>query len=67
MIVQLWTKKWQVTVSERVVLIGYSNRELMTWLRENCRDEWYFNPTWKGISIQFVDEKDAILFALRWS
>jgi hypothetical protein len=38
------------------------------WLKENCKSYYYHSPGWmKEKFIQFEDDHDAVMFALRWS
>ena len=38
------------------------------WLRENCRGGYYHNPPWRREKfIEFDNEQDAVMFALRWA
>ena len=37
------------------------------WLRANCKSRYYHSPDYlKEKFIQFEDDKEAMLFALRW-
>ena len=58
--------------------IRYSDKlnfnEILLWCRNNCQDKFYFSKDWDGFiygigfpAIQFADEQDALLFALRWA
>jgi len=38
------------------------------WLKENCKSYYYHSPGWmKEKFIQFEDDHDAVMFALKWS
>ena len=37
------------------------------WLRENCRAAYYHSTYHQDKFIQFEDDEDAVLFALRWA
>ena len=38
------------------------------WLKENCQYSYYHSPGYLlEKSIQFEDDQDAVLFALKWS
>jgi hypothetical protein len=43
--------------------------EMNIWLRENCKASYYRSPPWYGEQhcVQFEDDEDAVLFALRWA
>lgn len=42
-------------------------REIEGWLKENCKDSYYPSPGWhKTPMIEFEDDEDAMMFALRW-
>lgn len=41
--------------------------ELHNWCEGNCKGKFYVLPTWLQPGCQFEDEKDAFLFALRWT
>ena len=46
--------------------IAHSNLDAMTvWCEENCKGLWHSHNTY-AIYWQFEDEKDAIMFMLRW-
>lgn len=39
-----------------------------SWCRENCRAPFYFAPGWtEKFFVEFDDDEDAVLFALRWA
>ena len=41
--------------------------EIDAWLDENCKNPYYISPSWTNeCFIQFEDDEEAILFALRW-
>ena len=37
------------------------------WLKENCRGAYYHSTYHQDKFIQFEDDEDAVLFALRWA
>ena len=48
--------------------INAEDYQLNTWLKENCKGYYYHSPGWmKEKFIQFEDDHDAVMFALRWS
>jgi len=48
--------------------ISHEDYQVNMWLRENCKSYYYHSPGWmKEKFIQFEDDNDAVLFALRWS
>jgi len=40
---------------------------MRAWLEANCQGPWYTAPGWAGNFVEFEDDEDAVLFALRWS
>lgn len=42
------------------------NYRVDSWLRENCRAAYYHSTYHVDKFIQFEDDEDAVLFALRW-
>jgi len=47
---------------------SYKDHLVDEWLKANCRSPYYHSPGWmKEKSIQFEDDKEAVLFALRWT
>jgi len=51
--------QWQVTYKEYTV---------NAWLKENCRHSYYHSPGYLPEKfIQFEDDEDAFMFALKWS
>jgi len=36
------------------------------WLKENCKAQYYHSTYHRDKFIQFEDDEDAVLFALRW-
>lgn len=41
---------------------------VIKWCEENCRAAWYSSPGYvKQCFIEFEDDEDAVMFALRWS
>ena len=38
------------------------------WLKENCKSRYYHSPGYlREKFIQFEDDKEAVMFALKWS
>ena len=47
---------------------SYKDHLVDEWLKENCRRPYYHSPGYlEEKFIQFEDDKEALLFALRWS
>ena len=47
---------------------SYKDYLVDEWLKENCRRPYYHSPGYlEEKFIQFEDDKEALLFALRWS
>jgi len=43
------------------------DQEVSAWLKENCQHDYYTSPMWiQEQFIEFVDDQDAMWFALRW-
>lgn len=41
---------------------------VIEWCETNCRAEWYRSPRYVlQCFIEFEDDEDAVMFALRWS
>lgn len=38
-----------------------------TWLKENCKGAYYHSTYHRDKFVQFEDDEDATLFALRWA
>lgn len=48
--------------------ISYKDYVVNEWLKANCKSGYYHSPGYLTEKfIEFEDEKEAILFALRWS
>jgi signal peptidase I len=46
----------------------YNDGEVYRWCKENTRAPFYTAPSWHGKRlVQFEDDSDAIMFALRFS
>lgn len=46
---------------------SYKDRLVDTWLKENCRNPYYHSPGYLYEKfIEFEDDEEAVLFALRW-
>ena len=38
------------------------------WLKENCKNPYYHSPGWMSEKfIEFEDDEEAVMFALRWA
>jgi hypothetical protein len=53
---------------------NYHYDQVRNWCVDNCRGTWYTGHDWdnwefsnKNRCVEFVEERDAVLFALRWS
>ena len=47
---------------------SYKDHLVNTWLKENCRSPYYHSPGYlREKSIQFEDDAEAVMFALRWA
>jgi hypothetical protein len=73
MITYVWKNTYRTSVPKLVKVIIpmknriYGNGEIRDWLEDNCQQPYYVIPSWKANGIEFEDEQDAVLFALRWS
>jgi len=46
---------------------SYLDHLVDAWLKENCRSPYYHGPGYlKEKSIQFEDDEEATMFALKW-
>ena len=46
---------------------SYKDHLVDEWLKENCRSPYYRSPGYLTEKfIQFEDDKEAVMFALRW-
>ena len=45
----------------------YNWGEAHRWCQENCRAPFYLGPSWSGHFIEFEDDEDAVMFALRFA
>lgn len=54
-------------VLHRVHYRRHDALHMRTWLEANCQAQWYTAPGWAGDFVEFEDDEDAVLFALRWS
>jgi len=44
------------------------NFDLRYWCNAKCQARFYESPSWtKECFVEFEDDKDAVLFALRWA
>jgi hypothetical protein len=41
--------------------------EIYHWCEEYCVAQYYTSPGWSGSFVEFEDDEDAVLFALRWA
>lgn len=47
---------------------SYRDHLVYTWLESNCRHAYYHSPGYlKEKFIQFEDDHEAVMFALRWA
>lgn len=47
--------------------ISYKDYIVNAWLKENCKHPYYHSPGYLTEKfIEFEDEKEAMMFALRW-
>ena len=47
---------------------SYKDHLVDAWLKENCRHPYYHSPGYLTEKfIQFEDDQEAVLFALRWA
>jgi hypothetical protein len=47
---------------------SYKDYQVFEWLEANCKGNYYRSPGWNmEKSIEFEDDEDATLFALRWT
>ena len=48
--------------------ISYKDYIVNEWLKENCKHPYYHSPGYLTEKfIEFEDDKEAMMFALRWS
>lgn len=48
--------------------ISYKDYIVNAWLEENCKNPYYHSPGYlQEKFIEFEDEKEAVMFALRWA
>jgi hypothetical protein len=45
----------------------YNWGEVHYWCKTNCRAPAYTAPAWSGSFVEFEDDEDAVVFALRFS
>ena len=46
---------------------SYLDYLVYEWLKTNCKSNYYHSPGWMLEKfIQFEDDKEAVMFALRW-
>lgn len=45
----------------------YNWGETHRWCRDNCRAPFYSGPSWSGHFMEFEDDEDATVFALKFS
>lgn len=47
---------------------SYLDHKIDAWLKENCRSPYYHSPGYIYEKfIEFEDDQEAVLFALRWA
>ena len=47
---------------------SYKDHLVDTWLKTNCKSPYYHSPGYlREKFIQFEDDKEAVMFALKWS
>lgn len=47
---------------------SYKDYIVNQWLEQNCRSPYYRSPGWlQEKFIEFEDDEEAVLFALRWA
>lgn len=47
---------------------SYKDHLVDTWLKENCRNPYYHSPGYlEEKFIEFEDDAEAVMFALRWA
>jgi hypothetical protein len=47
---------------------SYLDHLVHEWLKENCKGNYYPNPGYvREKFIEFEDDRDAVMFALRWT
>lgn len=62
----------------KFIKVGYSDHhnwhQVYSWCEDNCTGNWYGGSDWdnwvvgeENGMIEFESEKDAVMFALRWS
>lgn len=44
----------------------YNQGEVQYWCKENCRAPSYMGGSWAGTFVEFEDDQDAVMFALRF-
>lgn len=42
------------------------DKEVIKWCKENCKAKFYLLPSWDRAGVEFEDDEDAVMFALRW-
>lgn len=40
---------------------------LSEWCNQNCKEQFYWSGSWAGSFVEFEDDDDATMFALRWA
>ena len=45
----------------------YNWGEVHRWCSECCRAPFYTAPSWSGLFVEFEDDEDATVFALKFS
>jgi hypothetical protein len=62
--------KYAGTIGEVITMYQRSYKDYLEdeWLKANCRGNYYHSPGYfKEKFIEFEDDHDAAMFALRWS
>ena len=73
MITYVWNETFQMSMPKLIKVIIpiehriYGNGEIRDWLEDNCQNPYYVIPSWKANGVEFEDDEEAVLFALRWS
>lgn len=65
----LHSVKYADTVDDTEAQYQYSllDHQVNDWLRDHCKGNYYHSPGWmKEKFIQFEDDRDALLFTLKW-
>ena len=66
---KLYKVKYADTVDNVLAVYqrSYKDHLVDEWLDANCKANYYHSPGWiQEKFIQFEDDKEAVMFALRW-